>query len=446
MVNEYRNVNPLTGATIRFLDEHRLGRPRILAAISGGADSVALLLTLHELGLDVVAGHVNHHLRGAESDEDEQFVRELCASLDVELLVADGTLAAELVRRHGIEGTAREVRYARLHELRAQCGAAFIATAHQQNDQAETVLMRRMSGSGLAGKRAIHPLRDDGVIRPLLEVPRAEIERFLRERRITPRHDSSNDDTRFLRNVVRGIVGSDEVAALARGADEARVAWADAERRLDEVDDAERLPDAAIFHSLPDDRALREALIVRHVRRLDPHSRDLTAVDVARIVDGLDRIRRMSVTKQLELVRRDGLAVLRKKPEPAQAFELPLTPHVPAHVAAIGVVVHVRAVDDDGIGSRERQRFQLAPGAEPSFVVRNRRAGDRFQPLGLPHDKKLKDFFIDRKIAAETRDHIPLLLWNGAVVAVAGVEVSERFRITPAGGQRYEVWVEHEDH
>jgi len=439
----------LGDATLRFLDEHALGRPRILAAVSGGVDSVALLLTLHDLGIDVVAGHVNHHLRGEESNEDEQFVRVLCANVGVELLVADGSLPPELIREHGIEGAARELRYARLQEMRERAGAQYIATAHQQNDQAETVLMRRMTGSGLAGLRGIHPVRADGVIRPLLDVPREEIEEFVRAQRIQPRFDSSNDDTRFLRNMVRRITRFVDVADLARSAKEARAAWAEAERRLDEVDDAEASPVATVFRTLPDDRALREALIVRHIRRLDPSSRDLTAVDVSRIVDGLECIKRMSVTKRLELVRRDNVVVLRHQegglPARPLTFELPLNPNVPTHIEPIAATVNLRPVTDDSIGTRERQRFQLPLDADPTFIVRNRRPGDRFQPLGLPFDKKLKDFFIDRKIAAETRDHIPLILWNGTVVSVAGVEISEQFRITSAAGQRYEVWVEHED-
>ena len=437
----------LGDATLRFLDEHALGRPRILAAVSGGVDSVALLLTLHELALDVVAGHVNHHLRGEESDDDEQFVRDLCANLGVELFVADGSLPPDLIRQHGIEGAAREVRYARLHELRERAGAKYIATAHQQNDQAETVLMRRMSGSGLAGMRGIHPVREDGVIRPLLEVPRDEIEEFVREHGIQPRIDSSNNDERFLRNAVRQVARTMNIAELAGSANDARIAWAEAERRLDEVDDAERSPAATVFRSLPDDRAMREALIVRHIRRLDPHARDF---DVTRIVEALDRVRRMTVTKNLELVRGDRVVMLRKTegglPARPLPFNHPLTPNEPTHIDSIATTINLREVTDESVGTRERQRFQLPLNSDPSFIVRNRRPGDRFQPLGLPFDKKLKDFFIDRKIPAETRDHIPLILWNGTVVSVAGVEISEQFRITSAAGQRYEVWVEHEDH
>jgi len=88
------------------------------------------------------------------------------------------------------------------------------------------------------------------------------------------------------------------------------------------------------------------------------------------------------------------------------------------------------------------QLIQLPKGASPTFTVRNRRDGDRFQPLGFPHEKKLKDVLIDRKIAARVRDRIPLLVWNGAIVWVAGVEISEKFRVTEGEGDRYEVTVE----
>jgi tRNA(Ile)-lysidine synthase len=93
------------------------------------------------------------------------------------------------------------------------------------------------------------------------------------------------------------------------------------------------------------------------------------------------------------------------------------------------------------------QRFQLPAASDPRFTTRNRRRGDRFQPLGLAHDKKLKDFLIDRKIAAEVRDRIPLLIWNGEIVWVAGVEISEKFKVTGSAGVLYEVTLndEHED-
>src|SRR5205823_3958591 len=163
-------------------------------------------IPLVDLRFHVVAAHVNHHLRADESDGDEAFVRELCERLGVALEVADGTLDPDDVKRIGIEAAAREVRTRLLLDIKARRGARFIATAHQKNDQAETVLMRLFTGSGIAGLRGIHPLRDDGFIRPMLDATRADVDTFLRERGVTPRVDSTNADPRFLRNRIRATL------------------------------------------------------------------------------------------------------------------------------------------------------------------------------------------------------------------------------------------------
>ncbi|MFZ2490319.1 MAG: tRNA lysidine(34) synthetase TilS, partial [Thermoanaerobaculia bacterium] len=193
----------------RFLSLHGIPPCTLVAAVSGGTDSTALLILLTDLrddGYEVVAAHVNHHLRGAESDEDEAFVRTRCESLGVDLRVCDGTLAPRSVRSLGIEAAAREVRYRRLNEVRERTGARCVATAHQKDDQAETVLMRLRHGSGIEGLRGIHPVRDDGVVRPLLSVRRKQLEELLAARRIAARHDRSNDDLRFERNRVRALL------------------------------------------------------------------------------------------------------------------------------------------------------------------------------------------------------------------------------------------------
>ncbi|HEX2059527.1 MAG TPA: tRNA lysidine(34) synthetase TilS, partial [Thermoanaerobaculia bacterium] len=163
----------IANAIRTFLDRAGILPCRIVVAVSGGADSTALLLAMTELGdYEIVCAHVNHHLRGAESDADEAFVREVCERLQIELHVKDGTLDEQSVRDRGIEAAAREVRYARLQEIRGKTHAHHVATAHQKDDQAETVLMRLLTGSGIAGLRGIHPMREDGFIRPLLDVTR----------------------------------------------------------------------------------------------------------------------------------------------------------------------------------------------------------------------------------------------------------------------------------
>lgn len=434
----------LVDSVRRFLEKHCIEPCAVLAAVSGGADSSALLLTLAELradGFTVIAAHVNHHLRGAESDDDEQFVRELCASIDVELHVADGTLDDERIKQRGVEAAAREVRYAKLRAIREETQATFIATAHQKNDQAETVLMRLLTGSGIGGLRGIHAVRGDGVVRPLLDVTRDEIDAFLRERNITPRHDRSNDDPRFLRNRVRVLVRElgaiDNLSAIAA---QARQQWPILERAIDDaeshgvdVDEHETR-----FRHWPDDPWLRQALLHRHIHRLDPSARDVSANDLARLANDVGAIKRVSVTKDLELIRRNDALMLRRVPSAMAEFEVKIAPDAPADVPQLGITMHIESPRNRATA----QPIQLQRGASPSFLVRNRRRGDRFHPLGSPSAKKLKDFLIDRKIAAELRDRIPLLVWNGEIVWVAGVEVSERFKVTEAPGDRYEVWLE----
>lgn len=453
----------LVDSVRRFLEKHCIEPCAVLAAVSGGADSSALLLALAELrddGFTVVAAHVNHHLRGRESDDDEQFVRELCASIGVELHIADGTLDEERIKQRGIEAAAREVRYAKLREIRDRVvcasgappaqeraggahhsGISFIATAHQKNDQAETVLMRLLTGSGIGGLRGIHAVRGDGVVRPLLDVARDEIDAFLRERNVTPRHDRSNDDPRFLRNRVRVLVRElgavDHLAAVAA---QARQQWPILERAIDDAEShgVEVEAHETRFRHWPDDPWLRQALLHRHIHRLDPAARDVSANDLARLANEVGAIKRVSVTKELELIRRNDALVLRRVPSAMEEFEVNIAPDSPADIPQLKITMHLEPPRNRATA----QPIQLQRGASPAFLVRNRRRGDRFHPLGSPAPKKLKDFLIDRKIAAELRDRIPLLVWNGEIVWVAGVEVSERFKVTDAPGDRYEVWLE----
>lgn len=414
-------------------------RGPLLVAISGGPDSTALLLALHEIGVPLSAAHINHHLRGADSDADQEFVRQLCARLDIALRIVDGSLNADQIRRQGIEAAARDVRHARLQEIRSETGASHIATAHHKNDQAETVLMRLMTGGGLAGLRGIHPMRADGVIRPLLEITRAEIETFLQQRGVVPRIDRSNADPRFLRNRVRALLTQfdanviDNLAAIAR---QAREQWTILEEIVDRFDTGETTRDATRFKTFPPESWLRRALLHRHIRRLDPGSRDVSAADLERLASGLDSMKRISVTRNLELLRQRGEWILRRKPEPVEEFEIELRAGDAAHVPEIGATIQIRQP-----ATGHWPRFQLPVDADPKFTIRNRRNGDRFQPLGMRREKKLKDFLIDRKIPSEFRDRIPLVLWCGKIVLLAGVEVSEAFKIT-GEGEVYEVAIE----
>jgi tRNA(Ile)-lysidine synthase len=424
----------IVDAIRRFFAENDIRGP-IVAAVSGGVDSTALLVALVEVDIEFSAAHINHHLRGAESDNDEAYVRELCARYDIPLGVADGTLDPEAVRHRGVEAAAREVRHARLREI---AGEVPIATAHQKNDQAETVVMRLMTGGGIPALRGIHPVRADGVIRPLLNVTRAEIEEFLRERKITPRFDRSNADPRFLRNRIRATLREFDLSVidnLASVADHARQQWPLLKRAIDASEDVVTTDDETRFRSMPDDPWIRQALLLRHIRRLDPEARDVSASDLERLAVANERT---SVTKTLELLKDGDEVVLRRREKETPRFETEMDAGSEVYIPEIETIVSIYPASSEG----KNQRIQLPKNAIPHFTVRNRRDGDRFRPLGMAHDKKLKDLLIDRKIAATSRDRIPLLLWNDTIVWVAGVEVSELFKVTGETADLYEVAIE----
>lgn len=188
----------------RFVNTEALTGPG-LVAVSGGADSVALLLGLLECGVErLVIGHFNHRLRGDESDGDEQFVRDLGKRLGVPVRVGSADVAAA---GGNLEATARRLRYDWLGEVANEVGAAWVATGHTADDQAETVLHRIIRGTGIQGLRGVAETRmltdEIALVRPLLNVRRAAILDYLAEKRQPFRTDSTNADPAFTRNRIR---------------------------------------------------------------------------------------------------------------------------------------------------------------------------------------------------------------------------------------------------
>jgi tRNA(Ile)-lysidine synthase len=188
---------------------------RICVAISGGADSVALLLTLHaanhakrdSLGIGLSAVHINHHLRGEESNTDQQFVEDLCIALDIPLHLHHADIPARIATtKESVEEAARNARYDFFTTLLASGHADSILTAHTLDDQAETVIMKLLRGAWTEGLSAIHPvvtLPKGKILRPFLQTRRAEIESFLKSIHQPWREDSTNTDTAFTRNKIR---------------------------------------------------------------------------------------------------------------------------------------------------------------------------------------------------------------------------------------------------
>jgi tRNA(Ile)-lysidine synthase len=448
---------PLLARVSRFARRYDLWRhdSRVIAAVSGGSDSVALLLLLRELHargeliLDAVA-HLHHGIRGAEADGDEEFCRALAEALDVPFETArvDVPGAARLERR-SIEVAARHARRDFFARVRRARSAHCVATGHTEDDQAETVLLRMTRGTGLRGLGGIAPSRG-GVVRPLLTCSRRVLRAHLEARQQPWREDATNADLSNPRNRVRHELmlalerhfNPAVRATLARLADLARsdedllsreaaavALWAlQFDHRSTARLDPTRLADV---HPAIARRVVQRALEVTSGRAF--HSAD----EVDAVQDVLTGERRGADLSGLRVEHSGDFVVLIKKgpddvPAPPFRFSLPIPGAVQATdgrwvLEAEGPCSRLHTVVD-----HSPDVVQIAAeGLGRSLVVRSRQPGDRIRPTGLGGRKKLQDVLVDRKVRRIDRDRIPVVTdEEGRMVWVAGHVLDEGFKVT----------------
>jgi tRNA(Ile)-lysidine synthase len=441
---------PLVRKTVtRF---NLLGRgEKVLVACSGGADSTALVAILRELqdeyALRLALAHFNHRLRrGAAADE--RFVIELARSLGLPLYLRREDIRA-YARERGmnLEEAGRERRYTFLREAAVRIGASKIATAHTLTDQAETVLMRILRGSGPAGLSGIGPCLDGLIIRPLIEVERPEVEAYLRARKMPCREDETNRDLRYLRNRVRRrlipylqrnfepeVVG--HLGRLAEICREEEAVWekvtrAELKRVVsrkegDVVLDAGRLPGLG--------PALGRRSIRAYLREVRGDLRRISFRDIE-AVRGLAEGREAVLPGGLVLRREKGLISVKKRSVPPVRFEYKWDGRTKLVIPEIGLSFVGKKVLKKSAGQMsyddERRAFLDAARICFPIVVRRRSEGDRYRPLGAPGRKKLKEIMRARGIAAGDRDRLPVFLSGGEIVWVPGLPVADAFNVRP---------------
>jgi tRNA(Ile)-lysidine synthase len=448
----------------RFIAQHDLipHGARVLAAVSGGSDSIALAHILRELddsGDIQFAGlvHFNHQLRAA-ANADEAFVRAVATSLRVPCFADSGDVATR-ARQEGrsLEDAARAARYDWFERARASAGAQLIALGHTRDDQAETVLLRVIRGAGPRGLSAMYP-RNGAVVRPLLACRRDELRAWLASRNVPFVDDETNVDVSIPRNRVRAELlpllearfNPAIVDVLADEADLARDAWSWmtaeaaslAEQTVRARDDgrvAVRELDVAMLSAAP--IALQRVVIWTVLRDVGG-GRAITFEHVEAVRRMLGATPSPNADFPGQRVERIGDAVVltgrpagtagRRVAAAANLFRYSLS--IPGEVVVpdagvVSVEPLARAtVRSGGDRSAAMVRADLCGG---SLVVRNRRPGDRFRPLGVGGRKKLQDFFVDRKIARDRRDIVPIVAdENDRIVWVAGYEIDEAFRVT----------------
>jgi tRNA(Ile)-lysidine synthase len=430
---------------------------RVLVAVSGGPDSAALLSVLAELsdslGVSLLAAHFNHGLRGAEADRDQQVAEQLCERLGVS--IRGGRAAGESPRAN-LEEHARVARYDFLIRAARELGCSRIATGHTRDDQAETVIMRLLRGSGVDGMAGIQPRRADGVIRPLIECERAEILQYLGERDLPYCSDSMNADMHFLRSRVRH-----EVMPLLRSINPS-AAGTLARSALNVGDDADALNhfvDGAL------DAASDEAgaLIVANVRRLPTvvrgpllrrwlarrrGARGLTAAHVSQAGGLLDDDRgskEVCLPGGDVVVREYDRVLLKRACRGAGAMDQTVRAGASIELDCGWRLSAELLQKPKEVPARERTLWHFwadAGAIEGELRLRNARRGDRIQPLGLDGHRRLHDVFVDRKLPRSQRWQRPLLEVDGRILWVPGIVRSNHALISAATGAAWRVVIE----
>lgn len=428
----------------------------VVAAVSGGVDSTVMLHALlklkEEFSLNIIVAHLNHNLRGRESQRDFRFVKKLSGGLGLAFegkTLAKGELDAGL----SLQEAAREKRYAFLREAAKAHGAKKIALGHNLDDQAETVLMRFLKGTSLSGLAGIPPVRE-GLIRPLIEVNRAEIELYAKEQGLKLVLDSSNLTDKYLRNKLRlrlipllkkeynpNITGSLSRTASILSADDDFLEI-EAQRAFDGAR-VKRWGGAVEFDRkklTESHQALISRIFLIALRPFAVH--DVSSLHVKsfhELVMGGRPNARVCLPEGVVILREyDRVFISAEPTQEALGFDMPLD--VPG-VTEIKGAGSLRASLLRKLPAAFKDKkdtaffdFGLIEAAGP-LRARRMRPGDRLVPLGMKGHKKLKDIFMDAKIPLALRRIIPVITAGEAVIWAAGVRQSEDFKVRGGAGK-----------
>jgi len=463
MTKREKQPEPLEPRVLHFIKEHHLvsGQQCLLVAVSGGPDSVCLLHILvnlqEEMGIRLHVAHLNHQLRGAESEADARYVSDLAHRLDIPVTVEQREVKAYQSRRRcSLEEAAREVRYTFLAQVARTIGADRVAVGHTVDDHIETILMHLIRGTGTRGLRGLQPsswwqsLGDSlTVIRPLLEVSRQETVDYCHRYQLMPRVDISNLSLSPLRNRIRhqllpllqsynpGVAEALLRTARIAGDD---LAFLDGESARLGAELVRREGDAVIldkkgFLELPP--ALKRHLLRASIEKLLGNLMDIETRHIEEIMDVLTKPagKRISLPGSLifsveydRYLLGSDLAAL--SPFPILDAELPLK--VPGETRLSGWSVTATILRREQMtekGDDFAACFDLDRAGD-KLLVRSRKRGDRFQPLGMSGPKKLNEFMIDAKIPNSWRQRVPIVCSSGHIIWVVGWRIDDRVKVT----------------
>ncbi|MBY6839086.1 tRNA lysidine(34) synthetase TilS [Clostridium botulinum] len=434
---------------------------KILVALSGGPDSLCLLNILkelrEELDIEIGAAHLNHLLRGEDAFKDEEFVISTCKEMNIPYYVKRVDIN-KYSKEHKLssELAGRNVRYGFFDEILKKDGFNKIATAHNANDQAETIIFRLMRGTGLEGLGGIKVCREDKIIRPILCLTRKEVEKYIKEKNLNPRIDKTNFEKIYNRNKIR----LDIIPYIQNNFNEDIVKTLNRMSLLIQKDNAfiERLCIKAYneyckkntdskFYILKKELFKEDQAIVTRIIRtaLIEYSKSYYDFEMKHIYDILELSKKETgkginlpkniyveniygdikiSSKMKEDIKVDKTEFLLNKKSIGEdriqfnnyEFEISVLKNKSTNLIDLKENKLVKYFDLDKINE--------------NILFRTRKNGDKITPLGMKGQKKLKDIFINMKVPKEERDLIPVICFDNDIAWILGLQISDNFKVT----------------
>lgn len=442
---------------------------KVIVAVSGGPDSMCLLHILYTLKetlkITIAAAHVNHCLRGKEADADEEFVRKFCekhniqfysVKVDVNSLAKEKNISSEMAGRFA--------RYKFFESIKKKINADKIALAHNANDQAETLLMRIMRGTGTEGLIGIKPVRDGIFIRPLINTQRDQIEAYCIQHEINARIDNTNLQNIYSRNKVR----LELIPYMKKNFNE------DIVEVLNRLSSTMRTDNEYLDNISKKNYELycekKEEKVIIKKRAFLEHEAILTRVirkAIAALMGSTYNIERKHILNIIEIQRHES-GVLINLPNNINVYnnygdieiylineekikdsgEYELIAGQRNVIADKNIAIAIKLLEyNSNINLKKNDfiKYFDYDKINGKIILRYRRAGDRFTNIGMRGSKKLKDIFIDMKIEKAQRDFIPLICFESEISWIVGYKVSDKFKISRSTKRILEIKFEREE-
>lgn len=408
---------------------------KILLTVSGGMDSIFMVQLFLQSGLNIGIAHCNFKLRGADADQDEQFVKDLAEQHQIPFYTISFD-TQEYANNNGIsiQMAARDLRYSWFNKIRVENNYEYIATAHHKNDVAETMLINLTKGTGLAGLHGIQN-KNNNIIRPLLCFTREEIERFTTENNVAYREDKSNADTKYVRNKIRHKV-IPELELINPALIETLYTESEQFLELEEIvnQKIEEVKKHCFFYD--------GELIKIEIEKLKEYSPLKTYLYylikdygfniaiIEDLINGLDeQSGKFYYSEKYQILKDREYLILASK-QLAEKKEYQVNSISDFNSLPLDLKVEIQEVETISISKSSSLAYLDADKMEFPLMLRKWKKGDSFQPFGMKGNKKLSDFFIDEKLSLLEKENTWILVTNQQIVWVIGMRIDDRFKLS----------------